>query len=118
MQLTPRVRHVAAVDRSVGHEGEGRVEEWRRLWILEEERPCAASGEDSLASESCVTEEKNHSINQSVCVRSLILAIVVRDGYTVCTPAGKLLLLTCMMTWFYSIFSRPGVWLSPVSQYD
>lgn len=32
MQLTPRVRHVAAVDRSVGHEGEGRVEEWKRLW--------------------------------------------------------------------------------------
>lgn len=32
MQLTPRVRHVAAVDRSVGHEGEGRVEEWRRPW--------------------------------------------------------------------------------------
>lgn len=69
MQLTPRVRHVAAVDRSVGHEGEGRVEEWRRLWILEEERPCAASGEDSLASESCVTEEKNHP--QSVSVRAI-----------------------------------------------
>lgn len=63
----------------------GRVEE-----AVEEERPCAASGEDSLASESCVTEEKNHSISQCACDPLSLLSSSAMD-----TPSARLLGSCC-----------------------